>query len=467
MNTKLERLCREYTDLSPYEIGEVADAAKRLGNIASMFDADAFIDCLINDKSGNSIVVAEAKPIEKPSSYVNSVVGKIAKKENEPAVYRTFRLGVPTKHVKAITQENVNVVQTVEPIFSDSRVIAVYIIEQKMEQISMGQLTVARSLGDKTIDMDIYKGKGQMEVDYSDAIGEGILFVDDNGIISYINKQAKTIFRRLGYLGEMEGVAYKDVSFITETDEERARPYFEGEMRIGGSSFLIKRQDIEKNHVSYIINISDVTAKNMQRDALVLKSAAFKEMHHRIKNNLQTVISLLRLERNKLTASDGREAIENTVNRLLAISNIHEIMLQTEIESVRLNDILTRIKDNTLIYCNNDDFHLELECHGGDFSINLDKTTAIALILNELIQNSIKYAFPGEKSGKILISAYEKKEGKIEIRFKDNGVGFDVEEKLKQGTIGWNIIRLVVAEKLKGTLLAESGKEGTRVTIVF
>ena len=122
----IEKLCREYTKLTDEEIEIIQIAAQSLPAMASMFDADAFIDCPLEDGSGNAIVVAEAKPVNRASSYQNKVVGLVATKEKEPAVCRTFQLAVPTKFMKAVTQENEHVVQTVEPILSVNGVIIHY-----------------------------------------------------------------------------------------------------------------------------------------------------------------------------------------------------------------------------------------------------------------------------------------------------------------------------------------------------
>ena len=97
-------LCRKYTDLSDEEIRIIEHMSETLQPLANLEGADIFIDCPGRD--GNAIVVAEAKPECVPSSYKNTVVGLLAKPENEPAVARTFRLGVGTKQMKAVTQEN-------------------------------------------------------------------------------------------------------------------------------------------------------------------------------------------------------------------------------------------------------------------------------------------------------------------------------------------------------------------------
>ena len=90
-------LCRKYTDLSDEEIRIIENTSAILQPLANLEDADIFIDCPQRD--GDAIVVAEAKPEDVPSSYKNSVVGLLAKAENEPAVARTVRPGVGTRYI--------------------------------------------------------------------------------------------------------------------------------------------------------------------------------------------------------------------------------------------------------------------------------------------------------------------------------------------------------------------------------
>lgn len=468
MDQRIEKLCREHTDLDAEGIKEIIDAAKRLGNMSSLFEADAFIDCQLCDGSGDAIVIAESKPIEKPSSYTKSVVGMIASKEKEPAVYRTLTLGVPTKFMKAKTQENVNVVQTVDPIYSRDRVVGVYIIEQKMEQVAL-PLTIENSKAtwDETVDMDLDTIGNEYGGKLADTIEEGILFVDNDNKVVFCNRATERAYKRLGFLTDIVGCSFGDVCLVRETEEQLKQNLFLTEVKIGNYYFKIKRVNVYRPDIKFIVTISDITAKKTQEKALVLKSAAFKEMHHRIKNNLQTIASLLRLQKNKIESPEGKEALQDTVSRILAISATHEIILGQEMDVVNLNDIINNIKENTQKYYQREDFELKIECHGGDFEVNMQKATAIALILNELMQNTIKYAFPNRKSGKVLILADNKCGDDMRLIFKDDGCGFDFEEKIKSGSMGWTIIKLTVEEKLKGHITVFSDSRGTRVTMLF
>ena len=114
-----------------------------------------------------------------------------------------------------------------------------------------------------------------------------------------------------------------------------------------------------------------------------------------------------------------------------------------------LNDIVANIKENTMVYCSNEGFNLKVECYGGDFSIKFEKAMALACILNELMQNSLKYAFGGRKNGRIIVITLQRRADDTELIFIDDGCGFDV-KKTTEGGMGWTIIRSMVKEKLEG-----------------
>ena len=99
-------------------------------------------------------------------------------------------------------------------------------------------------------------------------------------------------------------------------------------------------------------------------------------------------------------------------------------------------------------------------------NIIFDMGNVLALILNELMQNSIKHAFKNRKEGKIEIMAFMKRVDYVEIVYTDNGYGFDP-EKINRDGMGWTIIRSLVKEKLKGHVTVKSGENGTKEKIVF
>lgn len=471
----IENLCKEYTDLSQEEIHEIKIATRSLPAMANLFNADAFIDCPMNDGSRDAIVVSEARPVDHPSSYKRTVVGLVATKENEPAVYRGLNLGVPTKFMKAMTQEHRTVIQTVEPIYHRDRVIGVFIIEQSIQSVQSSK---------EFQSLEIYEEDGMDEESYSgvndikgilmstdqgrvaDNIEEGIIFIDKEQKVVFRNKSAQTIYKRLGFLSDILGKDYKDICIVKPPRKDDDTITIKQDVKLGDYYFTVKTSRVDTEDLNFVVTISDITTNKLQERELVLKSVAFHEMHHRVKNNLQTIASLLRLQRNNMESEDGKKALTDTITRILSIAATHQIMMETDVESIQLIDIVEVIRENILAYYANDDFHLDMECHGGDFNLSSEKASAIALILNELSQNSIKYAFGGRTRGKITVMTMQRRAHDVELIYIDDGLGFDT-DMTKAGGMGWTIIRSLVSEKLGGHIAIKSGDEGTKVRIVF
>ena len=126
----IRKLCKKYTELNESDIQKLEKISENLPIVADLVRADVFIDCVTSDPNA-AIVVAEAKPSTYTSMYEYSVVGELAYRKNEPAALRTLEIGMPTRDLKAITQENKTVRQNVVPIYNDSnQVIGVLIMEQ-------------------------------------------------------------------------------------------------------------------------------------------------------------------------------------------------------------------------------------------------------------------------------------------------------------------------------------------------
>lgn len=175
MENTIEELCRQYTDLNEEEIGVIQMMAKTLQPLANMEAANMFIDCRCRE--GDAIVVAEAKPQEAPSAYKNSVVGMLAKAENEPAVARTFSLGIATKYMQARTQEDNYTIQSVEPILFNARIIGVLIREKCITEPAEEQ---RESKKYQAVEIPIYHMINENEW-LTEGIDEGLILIDTDG----------------------------------------------------------------------------------------------------------------------------------------------------------------------------------------------------------------------------------------------------------------------------------------------
>lgn len=453
----LRELCRKYVDLTEEEIEQVLTMAKLLPSIADIEEADVFIDCLM--QSGDSLVVAEAKPTKVPSSYKGSVVGMIATKENEPAVARTFRLGVGTRQMKATTQEKGITIQTVEPIKLHDRVIGVLIIEkQTSDEIQPREKLHISMSGYKEIAAAVTKIMPDNNW-LAECIDEALLLVDKKGIISLRNHVAKEMYEELGYVKDLLHQPYANVRLTAESVDTDDHDYSYEEVLVGSRIISVKTVPIESGHYSKAVLMRDITRQKEQEKELVLRKTAIREMHHRVKNSLQTIISLLNLQMRKSDNDEVREVLMETMNRIFSIANTHELLSSEVADYVSLREVLENLKNNiTLAFSGNR--KIAITVSGEDFKVDSDVATSVSVVVNELIQNAVKYAFPDREEGQISIHVHQ---GELysELTVEDNGVGYDASDQSSEN-FGMSIVRSFVRDKLRGDIRISSDSSGTR-----
>lgn len=194
-------------------------------------------------------------------------------------------------------------------------------------------------------------------------------------------------------------------------------------------------------------------------EALADKDTLLKEVHHRVKNNLQIIISLLRLQSDQIEEPLLQEIIGESENRVKAISNVHEMLYQNEnLENITIQPYFEELcKDIQTSYGVKNNVKLIIDAAP---SLSMDKAIYCGLIINELVTNSFKYAFK-DGIGQINISLV-KDEGFI-LTVSDDGIGIDASKKENLGMV---LIKTLVKKQLKGTLLIDTDN-GTKYTIKF
>ncbi len=458
MQKLIYQLCRKYTDLSEEEIQVIEMMAGTLQPLANLEAADIFVDCPCKDK--DAVVVAEAKPEEVPSAYKNSVVGMLAKEENEPAVARTFRLGVATKYMKARTQENNYTIQSVEPIKYNSRVIGVLIREKRIKEDG----ETSEEWGSyEAIETPLNHMINENEW-LTESIDEGLLLVDYKGRVSFRNLYARELFQNLGYVRDILGQKYKNICLTEWSDTPEGADRIK-EVRCGNYYLRVRQIPLMNQNIRFAVIIRDITWNREQEKNLILKSVAVKELNHRVKNNLQTIASLLRLQARREEKEETKQVLYESISRILSISATHQLLSQSGEACVSLMEVLENVRRNAVQPFLRTDLSFNLEITGDNLVVDSEIATSVALAVNELLQNCMKYAFKGRKEGHVWIRI---EKGKVYSRLtvKDDGIGFDP-EKIRSGSLGLNIVKTMVQDKLHGKFTIRSGREGTEAEFDF
>jgi two-component sensor histidine kinase len=203
--------------------------------------------------------------------------------------------------------------------------------------------------------------------------------------------------------------------------------------------------------------------------AIKEKDRLLQELHHRVKNNMQVIISLLSLKARKSRSTLVKEAIQESQNRIYAMALVHEslhgagqpIGLGVQVYVQRLAQYLINLYQGP-----ETGIQLTIEVPG-NFELGVDQAIPCGLILNELLTNALKYAFVGRDRGEIRLGARVDEDGRARIWVHDDGVGLpEGLDWLKTDTLGLSLVRNLAISQLKGEFRREPSP-GTHFTLVF
>jgi two-component sensor histidine kinase/putative methionine-R-sulfoxide reductase with GAF domain len=204
-----------------------------------------------------------------------------------------------------------------------------------------------------------------------------------------------------------------------------------------------------------LASIASHAAVALEHGRAVMRGVLAQEIHHRVKNNLQTVASLLRLQA-RAEGVDARKALEDSVNRILAIAAVHEVLTERRDDDVELDELLERLRA-MLVQGLGGSKAVEAELE--PVSLGGNRATALALVFSELLQNALEH---GGQSVRVELG---QRNGEVVLAIADDGSGVDSEP--ASGT-GLSIVRALVRDELGGTLSLESNEgRGLRAEVVF
>lgn len=454
---QLSKLCIKNGLLSVQDIEVIYKTIQDIERKQQYPTLDVFVD--IMDISKNEMmVIYHRAPLLKESIYTKPIIGNYMKRENEPAIYRTFETSLNSVGLIGETPERKSMKQTVYPIRNKKKNIAVLILETPF---FIEQPTFTKK--NETVKL--------FEPQLFNRIEQGILHLDSKGYLTNANTIAKKMYKNFGYRNDIVGIHYDNLSLdfstyeylllikkqLAEVEDEEN---FSKEVFFNQSYFQMKFIFTKNNSV--IILITDITPVKEKEHELTDKTLMIQEIHHRVKNNLQTVVSLLRIEQRRAVSTEAKQVLNTSISQILAISNTHELLLKTNKDTCFLKEVIVPLVDSLQNNYINVSFHLDID---ENIQVSGDTATTLSIISNELIQNSFKHAFSNEQFGTIHISVNSLEEELVEVIIKDDGHGYNPEQTTE--SIGLTIIKNYTTDKLKGKFHITSSKEGTTATILF
>lgn len=226
--------------------------------------------------------------------------------------------------------------------------------------------------------------------------------------------------------------------------------------------YTASEREFPESRQKLFMTLANQTALAIENARLVSNAAVVREVHHRIKNNLQTVAMLIRLQLAGATP-EARQVLQNSITRVHSIAAIHEVLSERGFRLVDLKEVLTQIGRMTAETMAIPNRTINVEVLGESLLMPTRAATNVVLVVNELLQNALEHAFVDRPEGEVRISIGQAPEEHL-ILVRDDGVGFP--ENYQRG-LGLEIVETLVFEELNGRIRFNRLEQGTEVSVRF
>lgn len=307
-------------------------------------------------------------------------------------------------------------------------------------------------------------------------VGDGLIVMDKLGAITFASPNARSAFRRLGIGIDIEGQVLADLVArlnkpgrpIDDTLALVARGRIQATSEIEGANSAATLRSIPLVRTGQphgtIMLVRDVTDIRRREQALLGKDATIREIHHRVKNNLQTVASLLRLQSRRLTDDSAKDAIAEAVRRVGAIAVVHDLLAHEPADVVNFDEVISRVVALTIETTGGVNPQHKLVGKFGQLSSDL--ATPMSLVLAELVANAVEHGSPRGPESCVTVKC-SRAADYIQVDVSDEGPGIELPVADTNG-LGLSIVNTLVQDELHGEITFElQPTGGTNVRLVI
>lgn len=317
---------------------------------------------------------------------------------------------------------------------------------------------------------------------------DGIVLVDSQLRITYTSGIAGNLYRRLGYMDELRGRHLNylhtgdDVLAITavQTRQGVAQESKFGEFEwvrkavpiwppatLAGMVYRLTNGQVSGDVGGVLIMVHDATEERRKRAELEVKSTMIQEVHHRVKNNLQNVAAVLRMQQRRAQEGETRQALTEAISRILSVAVIHEFLSLDESQSINVRDVCQRIITQTRQLMTPGQ-QVEFLIEGPAVYLPSAQATATALVINELVQNALEHGYEHRDRGQIKVLLTDGGDS-VKLEICDDGEPLSSDFELANSTsLGLQIVRSLVQSDLRGEIRLENDPaRGVVATVIF
>lgn len=461
---------------------------------ADVSRADILVCTLLSPR--RALVISHAMPSSISSLYRDNIEGRIFTREEQPQIMHALTSGSGGRWQREVIRNGAPIIQDVYPIHSEvadseiapantGRTIAAFVVETNM-------LAYERQRRRNRYFRRAVPGIQEMclhgEIRNAKALGrfgiyDGIYLVDKERQIRYVSGNATNLFRTAGIVRDPHGA---HISMLEATDAEVVEAVFRTQACIEerhessdgriwirsalplrmppptwmqwwlGIPWYTLAQRKEAEIDAAIVMVHNATETIQKQRELNVKSAIIQEVHHRVKNNLQNIAAILRIQARRCESEEAKQHLSDAVNRVLSMSVIHEFLSQDEHRPISIRDVCQRIGNQVAQVSSNPEQEISIHVTGPNIRLPASQATPAAMVINELLLNAVEHGLRDRRNGKIDIALQDLGDA-VELVVRDNGNGLPTDFGQKPSrSLGLQIVQTLVTDDLKGMVKIES-----------
>jgi two-component sensor histidine kinase len=426
------------------------------------------------------IALAQVRPTTGPTALPNDIVGSVRAAREQPLLATAVAEGRICREGDPEWRRGVPVRHETIPVCKNGLAFAVIERSTNLEsartpsRMDLAYLKAADDLA-QMIPAGLFPcPAGEQAILHSPRVNDGMLRLSRSGKVIYASPNALSAYRRLGLTADLAGrelgpltarlcadTRPRDDSLILAAS---GRAHLEAEVEANGSVVQMRSipLTVDGARAGALVLLRDVTELRHRERELLTKDATIREIHHRVKNNLQTVAALLRLQARRMRAPEASAALQEAVRRVGSIALVHETLSHATAEVVEFDDIARQIAA-TAGELSAAEAGITPVLVGKFGMLSASVATPLALVLTELLHNAVQHglALPGAPATGTLEVAADRSSDRLAVTVSDNGAGFPDGFDLESTTsLGLQIVRTLVVSELGGTLAISPWQDG-------
>jgi two-component sensor histidine kinase len=462
----LGELCRQHTSLTRDEINHLKQLVSEWGLLADL----CFADLLLYVPSTDSewLIVAQVRPATGQTLYLTDYVGVPADNER-PLLSSAFETGEISEGEIAVDGMPEPARMLAIPVRYGNTPIAVLSREWstrtgrhtgELERTYLGIFQrFAAMIAEGSFPFHGLVGDSSA----APRVGDGVMVLDDEARVRYASPNAVSALHRVGISANAVGMRLAELGFndspVRLAYEDRM-PVIEEFEQTPSVTLLTRCMPILAGGevTGGVLLLRDVTEVRKRDKLLLSKDATIREIHHRVKNNLQTISSLLRLQGRRLESPEAKAAVAESVRRIRTIALVHETLSREPGDDVAFLEIvrpLLRLAEEGL---QSPDRPVRFTVQGDGGRLPSTIATPLSVVLTELLQNAVDHGFPEGSTGGDVVVQLNPTGDQLNIRVINDGRGLDSRFELNKATgLGLSIVRTLVTTELAGTIVMRAG----------